>query len=51
LDYEKSVIKKTPFLLQLEQYEKALGTAIEYGDLNIINKVIAEILVKRGKND
>ena len=26
-------------------------TAIDYGDINIINKVIEDILVKRGKND
>jgi len=28
-----------------------LRTAIEYGDINIINKVIHDILSKRGKND
>lgn len=51
LEYERSVIKKTPMFLQLNQFDKALITAIEYGDINIINKVIADILSKRGKND
>ena len=47
---EKSIVKKIPFLLEVRQYEKALVFAMEGGDPNIINKVIAEILKKRDIN-
>ena len=47
---EKSIVKKIPFLLEAEQYEEALGFAMEGGDPNIINKVFTEILKKSGGN-
>ena len=37
--------------MSLNEFEKALSTAIMEGDINIINKVIKEILIKRGKNN
>ncbi len=44
IGFEKSIVKKIPFLLEVKQYEKALGFAVEGGDPNIINKVISEIM-------
>ena len=44
INFEKSIVKKIPFLLEVKQFEKALVFAIEGGDPNIINKVISEIL-------
>jgi len=49
IGYEKSIVKKIPFLLEVKQYEKALGFAIEGGDPNIINKVISEIFKNSDK--
>jgi hypothetical protein len=46
---EKSIVKKIPFLLEVRQFEKALGFAVEGGDPNIINKVITEILKNTDK--
>ena len=44
---EKSIVKKIPFLLEVEQYEKALMFAMDGGDPNIINKVLSEIFKKK----
>jgi hypothetical protein len=44
---EKSIVKKIPFLLEVEQYDKALVFAMDGGDPNIINKVLSEIFKKR----
>lgn len=42
--YEKQIVKKIPFYLQVQEYEKALKIAVEGGDPNNINKVFTEIL-------
>jgi len=39
-------VKKIPFLLEIDQQEKALGFAMDSGDPNIIEKVFSEILKK-----
>lgn len=39
-------MKKIPFLLEIDQQEKALGFAMDSGDPNIIEKVFSEILKK-----
>lgn len=46
ISFEKSIVKKIPFLLEVKQHERALVFALEGGDPNIINKVISEILKK-----
>jgi hypothetical protein len=46
IGYEQSIVKKIPFLLEIDQQEKALGFAMESGDPNIIEKVFSEILKK-----
>ena len=42
--YEKQIVKKIPFYLQIGQYEQALSIAVKGGDPNNINKVFTEIL-------
>ena len=42
--YEKQIVKKIPFYLQIGKYEQALGIAVKGGDPNNINKVFTEIL-------
>jgi hypothetical protein len=49
IGFEKSIVKKIPFLLEVRQFEKALGFAVEGGDPNIINKVISEIMKEGDK--
>lgn len=44
IGYEKQIVKKIPFLLQIEDYKDALEKAIEGGDPNNTRKVFAEIL-------
>ena len=51
IEYEKSIVKKIPFLLEVRKYDKALGFAIEEGDPNIINKVIGEIMKVKEKQE
>ena len=46
--YEKQIVKKIPFMLEVEQYMQALLIATESGDPNNINKVLSEILKKKG---
>jgi len=46
--YEKQIVKKIPFMLEVEQYMQALFIATESGDPNNINKVLSEILKKKG---
>lgn len=48
IGFEKSIVKKIPFLLEVKQFEKALVFALEGGDPNIINKVLSEILKSKG---
>ena len=42
--YEKQIVKKIPFYLQVQEYDKALQIAVNGGDPNNINKVFTEIL-------
>lgn len=42
--YERQIVKKIPFLLEVKQYDKAFVIAVDGGDPNNINKVIQEIL-------
>ena len=42
--YEKQIVKKIPFYLQIQEYEQALRIAVKGGDPNNINKVFTEIL-------
>jgi len=49
VNMEKSVIKKIPYLLSLNQFEVALEISII--NVNIINKVISKILQKHGEDD
>lgn len=42
--YEKQIVKKIPFYLQVKEYGKALDIAVNGGDPNNINKVFTEIL-------
>jgi len=51
VNYEKSVIKKIPYLLNLNQFEVALEISIANGDTDIVNKVISKILEKYGNDD
>jgi len=51
VNYEKSVIKKIPYLLSLNQFEVALEISIANGDMDIVNKVISKILEQYGKDD
>mmetsp|Transcript_22396 Transcript_22396/g.22179 ORF Transcript_22396/g.22179 Transcript_22396/m.22179 type:complete len:564 (+) Transcript_22396:959-2650(+) len=51
VNYEKSVIKKIPYLLELNQFEVALEISISNGDMDIVNKVISKILEKHGNDD
>lgn len=51
VNYEKSVIKKIPYLLDLNQFEIALEISIANGDSDIINKVISKILQKHGEDE
>lgn len=48
---ERSVIKKIPYLLSLNQFEVALEISIGYGDMNIVHKVISKILERNGKDE
>ena len=50
IGHEKQIVKKIPFYLQIQDYEKALQFAISGGDPNNINKVFTEIL-KRELDD
>ena len=44
INYEQSIVKKIPFLLQINQCEFALKLAIESGDPNVIEKVFRTML-------
>ena len=46
IGYEHSIVKKIPFLLEIDQQEQALDFAVKSGDPNIIEKVFSEILKK-----
>jgi len=46
INHEKQIVKKIPFLLEVNQHEKALSIAIQDGDPNNINKVLSEIFTK-----
>ena len=51
IGYEQSIVKKIPFLLEIEELEQALKFAMDSGDPNIIEKVFTVILKKqRGGN-
>ena len=41
ISYELSIVKKIPFLLQIEKYDQALKFAMNSGDPNIIDKVFS----------
>lgn len=50
IGYEQSIVKKIPFLLEINEWEQALKFAMDSGDPNIIEKVFDEILEKnKGK--
>ena len=44
IQHEKQIVKKIPFLLEVQQYRQAFAIAVESGDPNNINKVLSEIL-------
>lgn len=46
ISYEQSIVKKIPFLLEIDQQDQALKFAINSGDPNIIDKVFSDILKK-----
>lgn len=43
MKYEKQIVKKIPFMLEVKQFKQALSIAVEGGDPNNINKVLSEI--------
>ncbi len=47
ISLEKAIVKKIPYLIEVQQYDKALHFAVDSGDPNIINKVILKILQNR----
>ena len=50
IGYEQSIVKKIPFLLEINEWDQALKFAMDSGDPNIIEKVFFEILEKnKGK--
>lgn len=46
ISYEQSIVKKIPFLLEINEWEQALVFAMKSGDPNIIEKVFCAILEK-----
>ena len=48
ISHEKQIVKKIPFMLEVNQLQQALWIAVESGDPNNINKVFSDILKKRG---
>jgi len=46
IGYEQSIVKKIPFLLEINELEQALRFGMDSGDPNIIDKVFSEILKK-----
>ena len=46
IGYEQSIVKKIPFLLQINEDFKALKIAVDSGDPSIIDKAFAGILEK-----
>jgi hypothetical protein len=44
INHEKQIVKKIPFLLEVQQFKQALAIAVESGDPNNINKVISEVI-------
>lgn len=46
IGYEQSIVKKIPFLLEIDEQRQALRFAINSGDPNIIDKVFSDILKK-----
>ena len=46
IGYEQSIVKKIPFLLEINKHDQALKFAMDSGDPNIIDKVFSEILKK-----
>lgn len=44
INYEQSIVKKIPFLLQIDQCQFALRLAVESGDPNVIEKVFRTML-------
>lgn len=47
INKEKHIVKKIPFMLEVQEFEQALKIAIEGGDPNNINKVFIEIIKAR----
>lgn len=41
---EKHIVKKIPFMLEVQEYQEALRIAVEGGDPNNISKVYIEII-------
>ena len=41
IGYEQSIVKKIPFLLEINKNDKALRFAMDSGDPNIIDKVFS----------
>ncbi len=49
---EKHIVKKIPFMLEVQEYQEALRIAVEGGDPNNISKVFIEIIKsKKAKTD
>jgi len=46
IGYEQSIVKKIPFLLEIDKQDQALNFAMDSGDPNIIDKVFSDILAK-----
>ena len=41
---EKHIVKKIPFMLEVQEYQEALRIAVEGGNPNYISKVFIEII-------
>lgn len=44
IGFEKKIEKKIPFYLEVKYYKDALKIAIDYGDPNMVSKVLSVIL-------